>query len=70
MEHHELYNEILKVRTEIQEKYPEMVKYLDEMPDTIPVIENREIDTVSLQKYLNSLRELVLKYKKSETNKK
>ncbi len=38
---------------EIKEKHPELMKYLAEMPDTLPVEGSVEVDSNSLMKYLN-----------------
>lgn len=69
MEYKDINNKILKIRTEIQEKYPELVKYLEEMPDTLPVKGESKIDVEELKNYFDSLKELVTsfknKYKKS-----
>jgi len=63
MEHQEIYNEILKLRTEIQEKHPELLKYLEEMPDTLPVKGESKLDVEELKNYFDSLKELVRSYK-------
>jgi hypothetical protein len=61
--HQEIYKEIFQVQMEIQEKYPELMKYLAEMPDTLPVEGSVKVDSNSLMKYLNSLKEMILNYK-------
>ncbi|WP_158841025.1 hypothetical protein [Polaribacter sp. L3A8] len=61
--HEEINKEIFELQKEIQEKYPELMKYLTEMPDTLPVEGSVKVDSNALLKYLNSLKEMVLNYK-------
>ena len=58
--------EISQVTRDIEENYPELQKYLDEARITLPEGANDEatMDNGSLKEYLNSLREMVEKYKK------
>ena len=63
MNQQEIYEEIFQVQMEIQEKHPELMKYQAEMPDTLPVEGNVKVDSNSLKKYLNSLKEMILNYK-------
>jgi hypothetical protein len=63
MNHQEINKEIIRVQMEIQEKYPELMKYVAEMPDTLPVEGSVKVDSNSLMKYLNSLKEMILNYK-------
>jgi hypothetical protein len=56
----ELNTAILDITMKIKEKFPELSKYITEMPVTIPNIENPEINRKALQDYYNSLR-IVLK---------
>lgn len=58
----DLNAKILEITLLIQEKYPELSKYLSEMPATIPVEKNPEINAENLQKYYNSLDQLLKKY--------
>jgi sugar-specific transcriptional regulator TrmB len=53
---------ILKITMKIQKQYPELSKYLVEMPVTIPDVQNPEINIKNLQDYYNSLVELLNKY--------
>jgi hypothetical protein len=57
----ELNAAILKKTLMIQEKFPELSKYIDEMPITIPV-NNPEINLKNLKDYYNSLDNLIEKY--------
>ncbi len=58
----ELNEKILKITIKIQEKYPELSKYIAEMPVTIPDKAFPEINIEHLNNYYNSLNELVKKY--------
>ena len=54
--------EILKITMTIQEKYPELSKYLDEMPVTIPNENDPEINNMNLKAYNDSLISLLHNY--------
>ena len=58
--------EISQVTRDIEVNYPELQKYLDETRNTLPEGSNSEaeMDDESLRKYLESLKEMVRKYKK------
>lgn len=58
--------EITQFTRDIEDNYPELQKYLDENPMTLPEGDNSEaeMDNEALKEYLNSLKELVKKYKK------
>lgn len=58
----QLNDEILKITLIIQEKYPELSKYIAEMPVTNPDKENPEINIKHLTNYLDSLKNLLKKY--------
>jgi len=58
----ELNNDILKITMAIRDNFPELSKYLNEMPVTIPVSNNQEINLKNLQDYFNSLNALFRKY--------
>ncbi len=55
--------EILKITMKIQEQYPELSKFLDEMPVTIPTKRNPEKTVNYLKTYHESLEEMLNKYK-------
>jgi hypothetical protein len=54
---------IISITMEIKEKYPELEKYLNEMPITIPNQKRPEINMDALQKHYDSLVNLLIKYK-------
>ncbi len=60
---HQLSDEIVKTTTIIDEKFPELSKYTEEMPVTIPDANDPEISKETLKEYADSLDELVKKYK-------
>lgn len=58
----ELNSKILEITMTIKEKYPELYENLEEMPVTIPDIENPEINIKNLKTYYESLKSLLKKY--------
>lgn len=54
--------EILSITLKIKEKYPELSKYIEEMPVTIPDVQNPEITRMNLKVYYDSLATLMNKY--------
>jgi len=59
----ELNANILEVTMKIRDHYPELSKYLDEMPVTVPSEKDPEITLNHLQTYYESLNSLLNKYK-------
>lgn len=62
----ELLTEISTITREIEEHDPELLKYLDETPMTIPDVNNPDVDNKALEEYLESLREIKKKYDQEE----
>ncbi|MBO3096770.1 hypothetical protein [Gelidibacter pelagius] len=62
-----ILSEIMEITRDIEENYPELEKYLDERPLTLPNENDPEakVDNEALKKYLSSLKTMVKKYKKS-----
>lgn len=58
----ELNAKILKVTMTIKEQHPELSKYIEEMPVTIPDEKHPEITLKILQAYYDSLNSIVDKY--------
>lgn len=58
----DMNSKILEITLLIQDKYPELSKYLSEMPVTIPVDKNPKVNFEYLQKYYDSLDQLLKKY--------
>lgn len=51
----EINAKIMKLTMVIQENYPELSKYINEMPITIPADATPEVTIKSLQKYYDTL---------------
>lgn len=58
----ELNKKIMDVTMTIRSKYPELSKYLEEMPVTIPDEKHPEITIKNLQAYFDSLNTMLNKY--------
>jgi hypothetical protein len=58
----EINAKIMKITMVIQENYPELSKYLNEMPITIPVDNRPEVNLKNLEKYYQTLLNLFRKY--------
>ena len=65
----ELNAKILKLTLIINDKYKEITRFIEEMPDTIPNINHPKITLQLLANYYNSLDELVKSYRESEERK-
>lgn len=53
----QLMREVLELTTEMETKYPELYKYLDETPFDIGASANKSISYDDVQNYLNTLKE-------------
>lgn len=61
----EKLNEAIFLTTiRIQEEFPELVKYLEELPETIPSTNEQGVSIEDLEAYLESLNNLILTYAK------
>lgn len=58
----ELTDKILKITVLIQEKYPELLKYLSEVEETLPILEHPHVNTDDLAKYYQTLEEMLNDY--------
>jgi hypothetical protein len=58
----ELNKNILKITMTIRNEFPELMKFLNEMPVTIPKEVSPEINNKILQEYFDSLQTLLRKY--------
>ena len=65
----ELNEKIMAITMQIQNEFPELSKYLNEMPVTIPTEENPEINTKILNNYYESLLRMLTTYKLEMTEK-
>jgi hypothetical protein len=51
--------EISKLTYQIETYYPELYRFLDENPMTLPITPYPKVDKIALQEYLESLRQLL-----------
>jgi hypothetical protein len=58
----ELNQNIVKITMTIRNEFPELMKFLNEMPETIPNHESPEINIKILQDYYDSLENFLRKY--------
>lgn len=58
----ELNSRILQITMKIKDKYPELSKYIEEMPVTIPDEKHPEITLQNLKIYNDSLNSILNKY--------
>jgi hypothetical protein len=59
----DLNAKILKITMRINDHYPELSQYLEEMPVTVPSENDPEITLNHLRSYYESLISLLMKYK-------
>ena len=59
----ELNKKIIAITLRIQKEFPELSHYLNEMPITIPIDENPEINASILNNYYESLFKFLDSYK-------
>ncbi len=68
----EVNGKILKLTNVISENYPELLKYLDEIPQTIPDLKHPHLDVETLEKYhewlLDILRNYIAEHQLSSCN--
>ncbi|EGV43122.1 hypothetical protein BZARG_1018 [Bizionia argentinensis JUB59] len=62
----DLLTEISTVTRDIETNYPAIYDHLDEIPMTIPDQENPNINAKELENYLDSLKEIIKKYKEEQ----
>jgi len=58
----ELTDKILKITVLIQERYPQLSKYLSEVQETLPVFEHPDVNAEALGKYYQTLEEMLKDY--------
>ena len=66
----EINQKILLKTLDIKTNYPELSKYIEEMPITIPNLENPQITLQNLKEYYHSLNVLVINYASTHIAKK
>ena len=57
-----LITEITHLTTQIETEHPELYRFLDENPMTLPDADHPEIDKEVLEEYLQSLRQQLMHY--------
>lgn len=65
----ELNDKILEATNNIRENYPELLKYLNEMPETIPAEADPSVTLKALSSYHKSLVDLMEEYDENEKKK-
>jgi hypothetical protein len=63
----EVIREISELTTMIKKKYPELYRFIDESPITIPSSNNPQVDKAIMEDYLESIKKVLKNY--IETNK-
>ena len=58
-----LTERIMAITAEINKRYPELIKYITEMPETNPDKDDPDINKKILRDYHESLLQLIQKYK-------
>jgi hypothetical protein len=66
----ELEKDIIKITMNIHRKFPELTKYISEIPETFSKNDNNQVDTRLFKEYYNSLEEVVSEYAKTHVTKK
>ncbi len=61
----ELLEAITRLTFKIESQYPELYRFLDESPETIPAEAHPHMDIEALSTYWNGLRRMLLEYKKT-----
>lgn len=57
-----LIEKIMSITSLIKDKHPELMKFIDELPVTIPDENNPQLNLKALIEYYNSLTDLLKKY--------
>jgi len=55
----ELLKELMDITYKIESEYPELYKYLDENPVTIPIVEHPHLTNKVISDYLTDLKNLL-----------
>lgn len=62
----EISKDIINTTVGIEQDFPELLKYINEMPVSIPNVSQPEITVDNLKDYSDSLNEMVTKYSKNK----
>ncbi len=63
----EILEAISQLTFEIETHYPELYRFMDESPETIPSQEHPNLDTSVLRNYWEGLKRMLKEYKKTHT---
>lgn len=63
----ELLEAISDLTFTIESTYPELYRFLDESPETIPSVEHPNLSPETLANYLSGLQQLLKQYKKTHS---
>ena len=63
----EIIQDIFNITEKIQNEYPELLKYLEEMPNYSSEYESETVNHDNSQEYYNSLVDLVARYSRTHT---
>lgn len=58
----ELNADILRITLAMKSQFPELSKYIEEMPVTVPDVKNPQITLKNLKEYYDSLESIFKKY--------
>lgn len=61
--------EIISITMRIHQKFPELSKYIKEVPTKLPGSDNLEINAKNLEEYYNSLKEIINTYSDAHSKK-
>lgn len=64
-----IFTEITELTNKIEKEYPEIYKFLEEDPMTIPNMAHPNTDEKVMQAYLDDLKQLVRRYKETHESK-
>ncbi|MDJ0646788.1 MAG: hypothetical protein QNJ57_12470 [Flavobacteriaceae bacterium] len=65
---HKIFNQINRITTTLETKYPELYRSLNENPLTIPATDHPDIDIAIMKDYLESLKQLLKHYVETHQN--
>ena len=65
---HNILREIIQLTVNIETNYPELYRFLDENPMTIPATKHPHVDKVVMQEYLESLKQLLQHHLETHKN--
>ncbi len=60
-----ILTKIVRLTSNIETNYPELYRFLDESPMTIPSVANPHLDKIVLEDYLDYLKELLRRHQET-----